>query len=392
MGRMDFAHRLPDVVLESGDWVLDDEAVARMHTVVPGDAVSDYFGSPEVQRDMLARERAAERLGLNGVRGEVALEPAVLETHVAMDRLQGVILASPLQYASHLSERTGNAVYCKLENMRPPAFTFKDRGAFNKVASLDPNERARGVWAVSTGNHAQGVALAARHFGVPATIFMPVTTPMVKQNAVKAFGADVVLAGENFSEALAFSKESPTSAVFVHPFDDPEVIAGQGTLAIEILEQYPDLSHLFVPIGGGGLISGIGQYIKTVRPDVKVIGIEPDDSNCAQEARRAGRPVTLEEVGTFADSLTVKQVGDHTHARISQYVDDLITVGELEIREAMRDIASDTRTITEPSGAVGMAGLLRYVRQTGITEAGLVTVCSGGNIDFERFKALTDLG
>ncbi|RML92725.1 Threonine dehydratase [Pseudomonas savastanoi pv. glycinea] len=268
---------------------------------------------------------------------------------ILTSRVYDVAVETPLHGARQLSERLGNRVLLKREDLQP-VFSFKIRGAYNKLAQLTAEEAARGVVTASAGNHAQGLALAARELGILATIVMPRTTPEIKVEGVRSRGATVVLHGDSFPEALAYSLKlvDEQGFVYIHPYDDPDTIAGQGTVAMEILRQQPgQLDAIFVPVGGGGLIAGIAAYVKYLRPEIKVIGVEPDDSNCLQAAMAAGERVVLSQVGLFADGVAVAQIGHHTFEVCRHYVDEVITVSTDEICAAIKDIYDDTRSIAE---------------------------------------------
>ena len=303
-----------------------------------------------------------------------------------------VAIETPLQPAPRLAERLGNRVLLKREDLQP-VYSFKIRGAYNRLVQLEPEARARGVIAASAGNHAQGLALAARELGIEATIVMPRTTPELKVQGVLARGGKVVLHGDAFPEALAhaWARVQAEGLTFIPPYDDPEVIAGQGTVAMEILRQQPgQLDAIFVPVGGGGLIAGIAAYVKYLRPEVKVIGVEPDDSNCLQAALAAGERVVLEQVGLFADGVAVAQIGAHNFEVCREYVDEVITVSTDEICAAIKDIYDDTRSITEPSGALAVAGIKRYVEREGVTGQVLVAIDSGANVNFDRLRHVAE--
>ena len=307
-------------------------------------------------------------------------------------RVYEIVEETPLSEMPLLSERLGNRVLLKREDTQP-VFSFKVRGAYNKMVRLDRAEAARGVVAASAGNHAQGVALAARRLGIDALIVMPETTPAIKIDAVRRLGARVVAHGLSFDEANAHAHEesSRTGRVYVHPFDDPDVIAGQGTVAMEILRQVPDKPHaIFVPVGGGGLIGGVSAYVKTLWPEVKVLGVEPQESASMHEALRAGRPVCLEEVGLFADGVAVRQVGVEPFRLARQHVDEVVLVTTDEICAAIRDIYQNTRTIAEPAGALGVAGLKRYVERERIAGERLVAIDSGANVNFDRLRHIAE--
>ena len=303
-----------------------------------------------------------------------------------------VAIETPLQPARALSERLGCQVLLKREDLQP-VFSFKIRGAYTKLASLSASEKARGVITASAGNHAQGLSLAARELGVRAIIVMPRTTPELKVIGVQSRGGEVVLHGDAFPEALAEALRlvEEQGYTFVPPYDDPDVIAGQGTVAMEILRQHPGrLDAIFVPVGGGGLIAGVAAYVKYLRPEIKVIGVEPDDSNCLQQAMAAGERVVLPRVGLFADGVAVAQIGHHTFEICQRYVDEVITVSSDEICAAIKDIYDDTRSITEPAGALGVAGIKKYAEQEGSGGQVLVAIDSGANINFDRLRHVAE--
>lgn len=319
----------------------------------------------------------------------------MLEQYVKMmltSRVYDVAVETPLHPARQLTERLGNQILLKREDLQP-VYSFKIRGAYNKLAQLTPEELARGVVTASAGNHAQGLALAAKHMGVKATIVMPRTTPELKVQGVRSRGGKVVLHGDAFPEALAHSLKlvEEKGYSYIHPYDDPLVIAGQGTVAMEILRQQPgQLDAVFVPVGGGGLIAGIAAYVKYLRPDIRVIGVEPDDSNCLQAAMAAGERVVLPQVGLFADGVAVAQIGQHTFDICKQYVDEVITVSTDEICAAIKDIYDDTRSITEPAGALAVAGIKKYVEREGVQGKVLVGIDSGANINFDRLRHVAE--
>lgn len=307
-------------------------------------------------------------------------------------RVYDVAIESPLTHAAQLSERFGNQIYLKREDLQP-VFSFKLRGAYNRVRQLSEDERKKGVIAASAGNHAQGLALAAKKLGIKATIVMPKTTPEIKVNSVRAKGAKVVLVGDAFDEASAYAQEqvAKKGLVYVPPYDDEDVIAGQGTVALEMLMQHTESAHaVFVPVGGGGLIAGMAAYIKYVRPEVKVIGVEPEDAACLKAALEHDRRVILDEVGIFADGVAVRQIGKLPFEIARECVDEVVTVTTDEICAAIKDIFDDTRAIAEPAGAIGVAGLKRYVEQTGVENENLLTVVSGANINFDRLRYISE--
>jgi threonine dehydratase len=317
-----------------------------------------------------------------------------------IDYLQKILTAkvydvaqeSPLEKAASLSARLNNTLLLKREDMQS-VFSFKLRGAYNKLAHLTPAQLARGVICASAGNHAQGVALAAKRMGARAVIVMPVTTPQVKVAAVKARGGEVVIKGDSFDEAHAHAREleQKQNLTFVHPFDDPDVIAGQGTIGMEILRQHQGPIHaIFVAIGGGGLISGIAAYVKRVRPDVKVIGVEPEDSDAMAQSVKAGRRVKLEHVGLFADGVAVKLVGEETFRLTRELVDEIITVDTDDICAAIKDVFEDTRSILEPAGALAIAGAKAYVEREKLRGETLVAVACGANMNFDRLRFVAE--
>jgi threonine dehydratase len=303
-----------------------------------------------------------------------------------------VAIRSPLELANNLSARLNNHVWLKREDLQP-VFSFKLRGAYNKLASLPDSELANGIICSSAGNHAQGVALAAKCRGVRSVIVMPVTTPSIKVDAVKALEGDVILFGDTYDDAYAHARalEKKHGYVFIHPFDDPEVIAGQGTIGMEILDQIDgDIDALFVPVGGGGLIAGIASYVKAVQPDVRIIGVEPEDSAAMRDSIAAGRPVVLDHVGIFADGVAVRRVGDETFRLCQQHVDEFITVDTDQICAAIRDIFEDTRSIVEPAGGLSVAGLKKYAADNNISGQTLVTINCGANVNFDRLRHIAE--
>lgn len=302
-----------------------------------------------------------------------------------------VAVVSPLQPMRKLSERTGNSILLKRED-RQPVHSFKIRGAFNKLVQLSEAQKLRGVVAASAGNHAQGVALSAKKLEIKAIIVMPVITPAIKVDAVRSFGAEVCLHGESFDEASkhAIKLSEEQGYTLIHPFDDEDVIAGQGTVARELLEQNAHLNYIFVPVGGGGLAAGIAVYIKQLRPDIKVIGVEPRDSACLRAALNAGEPVTLDRVGIFADGVAVKRIGSETFRLCHQYIDDVITVSSDEICASLKDIFEDTRAIAEPSGALALAGLKKYTELHQISDTNMAAVLSGANVNFHSLRYVSE--
>jgi threonine dehydratase len=307
-------------------------------------------------------------------------------------RVYDVARETPLDAAPRLSQRLGNPVWMKREDLQP-VFSFKIRGAYNKIAHLSDADCARGVIAASAGNHAQGVALGARHRGVKALIVMPRTTPQIKVDAVRNYGARIVLHGDSYDDAYAHAQElaAAKGMVFIHPFDDPEVIAGQGTVAMEILRQHSGDAHaIFVPVGGGGLIAGVAAYVKQLRPEIRVIGVEPDDAPSLYQALAVKRRVTLKQVGIFADGAAVRQVGQENYRIARECVDEVILVSTDEICAAIKDIFDDTRSIMEPAGALAMAGLKKYVAREGLRDQHLIAINSGANMNFDRLRHVAE--
>ncbi|MGB0466988.1 MAG: threonine ammonia-lyase, biosynthetic [Pontibacterium sp.] len=307
-------------------------------------------------------------------------------------RVYDVAIETPLDEAPVLSKRLQNRVLLKREDLQP-VFSFKVRGAYNKMLQLSNEEKARGVVAASAGNHAQGLAMSAQAMGVKATIVMPKTTPDIKVNNVKARGGNVVLHGDTFDEAFAHSQKlvADKGYVYVHPYDDPYVIAGQGTIAMELLRQESGpIDAVFVPVGGGGLIAGISVYIKYLRPEVKVIGVESEDSACLKAALEANERVILPQVGIFADGVAVAQIGENTFDIARQYVDEVITVTTDEICAAVKDIFDDTRSVCEPAGALAVAGLKKYVNRESRRDETLIAIDSGANVNFDRLRHIAE--
>jgi len=311
---------------------------------------------------------------------------------ILTSRVYDVARETPLDPAPRLSARLDNAVLLKREDLQP-IFSFKIRGAYNRMARLSDTERVRGVIAASAGNHAQGVALSARRLGLRAVIVMPRTTPDIKVSAVEALGAEVVLVGDHYTEAQKHSEAlaAESGLCFIHPFDDPLVIAGQGTVGVELLRQGPeDLAAVFVPVGGGGLIAGIGAYIKALKPDVRIIGVEPTDADAMAQSLAAGGPVRLDEVGVFADGVAVQQVGARTFPIVQQTVGEIVRVTNDEICAAIKDIFDDTRAIAEPAGALAVAGLKSYVERHRLRGQRLAAIVSGANMNFDRLRFVAE--
>lgn len=307
-------------------------------------------------------------------------------------RVYDVAIESPLDPAPNLSLRTGNHVLLKREDMQP-VFSFKLRGAYNKMAHLTAAQLERGVIAASAGNHAQGVALSAQKMGCKATIVMPVTTPQIKVDAVTSRGAEAILHGDSYSDAYTYALElkQQQKLTFVHPYDDPDVIAGQGTIGMEILRQHSHPIHaIFAPIGGGGLISGVAAYVKAVRPEIRVIGVQPVESDAMSRSVQAGRRVRLEHVGLFADGVAVKQVGQETFRLCCDLVDEIVLVDTDAICAAIKDVFEDTRTSLEPAGALAIAGAKLYADREKIKGQTLVAIASGANMNFDRLRFIAE--
>ena len=307
-------------------------------------------------------------------------------------RVYDVAKETPLQLARKLSDRLGNRVWLKREETQP-IYSFKLRGAYNKMARLSTEELARGVICASAGNHAQGVALSAATLGCRATIVMPVTTPKLKRDAVAALGGEVVLHGDSYSDAYAKARElgDAHGYVFVHPFDDPDVIAGQGTIGMEILRQRQGEIHaVFVAVGGGGLISGVAAYIKALRPEIKIVGVQMTDSDAMLRSVRAGERVELADVGLFSDGTAVKLVGEETFRLTRELVDDFVVVDTDAVCAAIKDAFEDTRRVLEPAGAMGIAGLKSYAAQHGLKDETLIAVTCGANLNFDRLRFIAE--
>jgi len=307
-------------------------------------------------------------------------------------RVYDVAIESPLEFAPGLSGRLGNRLLLKREDLQP-VFSFKLRGAYNKMANLPPAKLKKGVIAASAGNHAQGVALAAQKLGCRAVIVMPVTTPRIKVDAVAARGAEVILHGDTYADAYAYAMrlKRRRGLAFVHPYDDPDVIAGQGTIGMEILHQHPGpLDAIFVAVGGGGLISGIAAYVKRLRPEVRIVGVEPVDSDAMARSLKAGRRVVLEQVGLFADGVAVKQVGRETFSLARKLVDEMVLVDTDEICAAIKDVFEDTRVVLEPAGALAIAGAKAWVEKHGARGKTLVAVACGANTNFDRLRFIAE--
>ena len=298
---------------------------------------------------------------------------------------------TPLQKMEKLSARLKNNIFIKRED-RQPVHSFKLRGAFAMISNLSKAQKEAGVIAASAGNHAQGVALSAKHLGLRALIVMPQNTPSIKVDAVRGYSGEVLLFGANFDEAKAKAMElaEELNMTFVHPFDAPDVIAGQGTIAMELIQQRGDLDRIFVPVGGGGLIAGIAVLIKQLIPEIKVIGVESKDSACLYAALKAGQPTDLERVGLFADGIAVKRIGEETFRLCQQYVDDVVLVDNDQICAALKDIFENVRAVAEPSGAASLAGLKKYVKEHQIEGENLACILSGANLNFHTLRFVSE--
>jgi threonine dehydratase len=307
-------------------------------------------------------------------------------------RVYDVAVETPLEVAPNLSARMGNTLLLKREDMQP-VFSFKVRGAYNKMSQLTPEQLRRGVITASAGNHAQGVALSAQKLGCKAVIVMPSTSPQIKIQAVASRGAKVVLHGDSYSDAYqhALELEQQNGMIFVHPYDDPDVIAGQGTIGMEILRQHPQPIHaIFAPIGGGGLISGVAAYVKELRPDIKIIGVQPVDSDAMYQSLKSKRRVTLEHVGLFSDGVAVKQVGTETLRLCRKLVDEIILVDTDTACAAIKDVFEDTRSILEPAGALSVAGAKLYAARENLKGETLIAIATGANMNFDRLRFIAE--
>jgi threonine dehydratase len=319
------------------------------------------------------------------------MHPDYLEK-ILTAQVYDVAIESPLDLAPNLSTRIGNRIFLKREDMQP-VFSFKLRGAYNKIVKLSPEKLKRGVICASAGNHAQGVALSAAKIGCRAVIVMPTTTPQIKVQAVKNRGGEVVLAGDSYDEAYthALELEKKEKLTFVHPFDDPEVIAGQGTIGMEILRQHPQkIDAVFCCVGGGGLIAGVAAYIKRLRPETKIIGVEAMDADAMDRSLKAGKRVKLSQVGLFADGAAVKTVGEETFRLAQLYVDEMVLVDTDAICAAIKDVFEDTRAILEPAGALAVAGAKEYAKRHKLKDKTLVAIASGANVNFDRLRFVAE--
>jgi threonine dehydratase len=308
-------------------------------------------------------------------------------------RVYDVAIETPLETATRLSRRIGNTVLLKREDLQP-VFSFKLRGAYNKIAHLSDAVANRGVICASAGNHAQGVALSAKRRGIRAVIVMPKTTPSIKVQAVQALGGEAVLHGDDFDQAYehALQLAREQQLTFVHPFDDPDVIAGQGTIGMEILRQHPgdDIDAIFIAVGGGGLIAGVAAYVKQLYPRIKIIGVEPEDADAMYRSLHEKKRVTLERVGIFADGVAVKRVGEEPFRLAQQYVDEVILVSTDETCAAIQDIFEENRTVVEPAGALSVAGIKKFIAREGWQGKTVVGINCGANINFDRLRHVAE--
>ncbi|HJO92746.1 MAG TPA: threonine ammonia-lyase, biosynthetic [Victivallales bacterium] len=307
-------------------------------------------------------------------------------------RIYDLAIETPINHMELLSDQYSNNIYVKREDLQP-VHSFKIRGAYNKIDKLSDTDKEKGVIAASAGNHAQGVALAAMKKKIKATIVMPKTTPEIKVDAVRSYGANVELFGDNFDEAYDYAckLQKEHKYVFIHPYDDKDVIAGQGTIGMEIARQVSiPPEAIFIPVGGGGLISGIAYYIKYLWPEVKIIGVESEDSACLYQALKKNRRVILDSVGIFADGVAVKQIGKEPYKIAKKYVDEVITVKTDEICAAIKDLFNDNRSIAEPAGALSIAGLKKYIEKYKITDKNLLAIETGANVNFDRLRLISE--
>ena len=315
-----------------------------------------------------------------------------LITKIEHSKVYDVAIETPLDYAKVISSRLSNHIFLKREDLQS-VFSFKLRGAYNKIAHLPENERKQGVIAASAGNHAQGVALAANKLGIPATIVMPTTTPNIKIESVTRLGGNAILHGDTYDEAHQHSLQlaEQQGLCYVHPYDDEDVIAGQGTVAMEILSQYPEnIDAIFIAIGGGGLVAGMAAYIKHYKPEIKIIGVEPQDAASMHAALKANKRVELEQVGIFADGVAVRQIGEKTFAIAKDLIDEVLLVSTDEICAAIKDIFDETRTLVEPAGALSLAGIKQYVVREKCKDKTLIGINCGANMNFDRLRHVAE--
>lgn len=306
-------------------------------------------------------------------------------------RVYEILSPTPLALAHQLSQRSENDIYLKRED-ELQVHSFKLRGAYQKISALSKTQAAQGIITASAGNHAQGVALSAQKLGIKATIVMPLSTPKIKVQSVRQFGGKIILYGDGYEDAYQHAKvlEAQQNLVFIHPYDDIEVMAGQATIAKELLQQLPSMERVFIPVGGGGLIAGMATYIKHYAPNIQVIGVEPEDSPTLFQALKNGKRSILSEVGNFADGVAVKQIGEQTYAVAKQVVDEVVLVSNDEICAAIKDIYEDTRSIAEPAGALSTAGAKKYLQQNNIKNETVVSIVSGANVNFDRLRYIAE--
>lgn len=310
---------------------------------------------------------------------------------ILKSKVYDVCTHTPLEPAKQISSKLDNEIFIKREDLQK-VFSFKLRGAYNKIANLSFSQKNKGIICASAGNHGQGVAYSGKVLGLKSIVVMPETTPIIKVDAIKKLGAKIILKGDNYSEASQHCHEivKKQNLTYIHPFDDLQVIAGQGTIGKEILEDCPNVQYVFVPIGGGGLISGIATYIKSLLPGVKIIGVEPNDSDAMSLSIKSDKRVILDSVGIFADGVAVKQIGELTFQLVKKYVDDIITVNTDQICSAIKNIYEESRTIVEPSGALSFAGMKKYVEKMGLKKQKIVTINSGANMNFQRMHFIAE--
>ncbi len=324
---------------------------------------------------------------------EEYMHPQITKVLELIDNAQvyEVALKSPLEKAAKLSARLGNNILLKREDSQQ-VFSFKLRGAFNRIRQLSDNERKQGVITASAGNHAQGVALAAQKLKIPAIIVMPKTTPDIKVKSVRSLGGEVVLHGNTYDDAYERAQEiaAEQQRVFVHPYDDMDVIAGQGTIAIELLQQCQNMDIVFIPVGGGGLVAGVAAYLKAKKPDIKIIAVEPEDAACLAIAMETGERKVLDQVGIFADGVAVRQIGEQPFNIAKHCVDEVLTITTDEICAAIKDIFDDARAIAEPAGALSVAGIKKYLETNALNSKNMVAIVSGANINFDRLRHVAE--
>ncbi|KAL5545980.1 hypothetical protein UlMin_005667 [Ulmus minor] len=376
---------------------------AEISSVVTGNEVSGNgsLASPETPRMMVSPDSLRYPAGYLGARPNRAVQEGdgdIIDamsylTNILASKVYDVAIESPLQFAPKLSERLGVSVWLKREDLQP-VFSFKLRGAYNMMAKLSQEQLDKGVVCSSAGNHAQGVALAAKKLGCDAVIAMPVTTPEIKWQSVERLGATVVLVGDSYDEAQAYAKKrsKEEGRSFIPPFDHPDVIMGQGTVGMEVMRQAQEPLHaIFVPVGGGGLIAGIAAYVKRIDPDVKIIGVEPSDANAMALSLHHGQRVMLDQVGGFADGVAVKEVGEETFRLCRDLVDGVVLVNRDAICASIKDMFEEKRSILEPAGALALAGAEAYCNYYGLKGVNVVAIASGANMNFDKLRVVTEL-